>query len=125
MVAVVPVHLVDLQQPHLGQVAAGKAVTTQILPLVLARLVAPAVLDNDFCPTLMELAAAEEEEDPSAQRVRLVQHRLPLPATVWVAQVVLDLPAVSPAHQLTTEVVVVEVLLLNFLHNFFHFHQAG
>jgi hypothetical protein len=87
-------------------------------------LVAPAVLDNDFCPTLMELAAEAEEEDPSAQRVRLVQHRPLPPAPVWVAQVVLDLPAVSPAHQLTTEVVVAEVPLPNFLHNFFHFHQA-
>jgi hypothetical protein len=125
VVAVVPVHLVEVQRPHLGQVVVGKAVTTQMLPLVLARLVVLVVLDNDFYPTLMELAEVVEEEDPLAQRVRLVQHRLPLPAPVWVAQVVLDLPAVSPAHQLTTEVVVVGVLLLNFLHNFFHFHQAG
>ena len=107
-----PVHLVELQQPHLGQVVGGKVASMQILLLVLARLVVLVVLENDFYLTMMELAEVVEEEDPLAQRVRLLQQRLPLPAPVWVAQVVLDLPAVSPAHQLTTEVVVVEVPVL-------------
>jgi len=75
-------------------------------------LVVLAVLENDFYPTLMEPAVVVEEEDPSAQQVRLLQQRLPLPAPVWVVQVAMDLPAVSPAHQLTTEVVVVEVPVL-------------
>jgi hypothetical protein len=41
-----------------------------------------------------------------------------------VAQAAMDLPAVLPAHQLTTEVVVVEVLLLKFPRSLLDFHRV-